>query len=49
VQPGQQPPQRARDPNQQPPNPPNPPQPAGQTFNINVNTFIDDEEYGLNI
>lgn len=29
--------------------PTNPPQPPGQTFNINTNTFIDDEEYGLNI
>ncbi len=37
---GQQVPPRARDPNQQPPNPPQPP---GQTFNINTNTFIDDE------
>ncbi len=34
-----------------PPTGPNPqPQPANtQSFNINVNTFIDDEEYGLNI
>jgi hypothetical protein len=44
--PGQQPPPRARDPSQQPPNPPQSP---AQTFNINTNTFIDDEEYGLNI
>jgi hypothetical protein len=49
--PGQQPPQRARDPNQPGQNAPlpPPPQPPSQTFNINTNTFIDDEEYGLNI
>lgn len=46
VPPGQQGPQRARDPNMPPTNPTQPP---GQTFNINTNTFIDDEEYGLNI
>jgi hypothetical protein len=49
--PGQQPPPRARDPNQPGQNAPlpPPPQPPSQTFNINTNTFIDDEEYGLNI
>lgn len=49
--PGQQPPPRARDPNQPAQNAPlpPPPQPPSQTFNINTNTFIDDEEYGLNI
>lgn len=36
---GQQPPPRARDTSQQPPNPPQSP---AQTFNINTNTFIDD-------
>ena len=37
--PGQQPPPRARDNN---PQMPNPAPPAGQNFNINTNTFIDD-------
>lgn len=40
IPPGQQGPQRARDPNLPQTNPPQPP---GQTFNINTNTFIDDE------
>jgi len=40
-------PQGAQNPNQ-PPVPPPPPA-NNQSFNINTNTFIDDEEYGLNI
>ena len=43
IPPGQQPPPRARDPNQPQQNPPQPQQAPSQTFNINTNTFIDDE------
>lgn len=49
AQPNQAPPPRRDGPpppaNTQPP----PPAPNNQSFNINMNTFIDDEEYGLNI
>ena len=51
---------QGRPPNPPPPSQPNRPrdqsqpaanqaQPNNQSFNINTNTFIDDEEYGLNI